>query len=264
MDFLGAAFELCGLGWLVFPCAPGQKIPAVPKRDGGRGCLDATDDEEIICRWATQYPRANIGIACGEGSGLVVVDIDTNHGGMASVQALRHRGLRLPPTVSVRTPSGGWHLYYAFVAGPKNSKSLLGKGIDIRTTGGYVVAPPSVLDSGKGYSWFRRPLGGDLPKLPAWALQKLRPREETPFYRERREPGDIEALVVTMGRAPVGERNAVLHWCSMRAGEAVARGEIGQKQAFDDMVMAAMSCGLNRSEAEKTANSGIRRGMEGR
>jgi hypothetical protein len=263
MDFLEAAFDLCSFGWKVFPCSPGKKEPAIPKREGGRGCLDATDDEEIIGDWARKYPNANIGIACGPGSGIIVVDIDV--AGLASVRGLRDAGLKLPPTVSVKTPSGGWHLYYAYAAGPKNSKSLLAHGIDIRTGGGYVVAPPSVLDRSGGassYRWYTRPLGADLPRLPAWALQKLRPREETPFYREApRTPGDIEGLIVTMERAPGGERNSILHWCSMRAGEAVIRGEISEEQAFSDMVQAALRVGLSRDESRKTARSGIKRGM---
>lgn len=261
MDFLEAAFDLCSFGWAVFPCAPGKKEPAIPKREGGRGCLDATDDEEKICDWAAKYPRANVGIACGDRSGLLVVDIDAGHGGVESVTDLRARGLKFPPTVSVRTPSGGWHLYYAYDRNPKNSKSLLAKGIDVRTTGGYVVAPPSKLDSGRGYSWYTRPLGSDLPRLPAWALQKLRPREETPFYTERREPGDIEALVAWMEKAPPGERNSCLHWAAMRAGEAVLRGEISQPEALADMIQAGMRVGLDQAEAGKTARSGIRRGM---
>ena len=262
MNFLDACFEFTSLGWLVFPCAPGKKEPAVPKREGGRGCLDATDDEDVIADWARRYPNANVGVACGEKSGILVVDIDPKSGGMDSIAEQRRGGLCLPPTVSVRTPSGGWHLYYTWVAGPQNSKSKLGKGIDIRTTGGYVVAPPSQLDGGRIYRWHTAPLGSNLPRLPSWAIQKLKPREETPFYREeRREPGDIEALVKFMENAPGGERNAILHWCSMRAGEAVIRGELGEQQAFEDMVQAGCRVGLDRDEAGKTARSGVKRGM---
>lgn len=262
MDFLEAAFEACAFGWQVFPCAPGRKEPAIPKKEGGRGCLDATDDENILAEWAARYPNANLGVACGEKSGILVVDIDPAHGGMDSIAELRSGGFCLPPTVSVRTPSGGWHLYYSWVAGPQNSKSKLGKGIDIRTGGGYVVAPPSILEGGRKYSWHTAPLGGDLPKLPGWALNRLQPRQETPFYREpRREAGDIEGLVRFMENASSGERNAILHWCAMRAGEAVIRGEIGEQQAFQDMVAAGMQVGLDQGEAQKTARSGIRRGM---
>ena len=200
-------------------------------------------------------------MATGDQSNLLVVDIDAGNSGLQSIANFRQGGLRLPPTVSVRTPSGGWHLYYAYDRNPKNSKSLLAKGIDVRTTGGYVVAPPSKLDSGRGYSWYTRPLGSDLPRLPAWALQKLRPREETPFYTERREPGDIEALVIWLEQAPAGERNACLYWAACRAGEAVIRGEISQQEAFQDIVTAGRRIGLDPGEPEKSARSGIRTGL---
>lgn len=265
MNFLDAAFEICALGWKVFPCAPGRKEPAIPHRIGGRGVLDATDDEETICEWERRFPAANIGVACGEISGILVVDIDPKNDGMVSIKSLKSQGHTFPHTISVRTPSGGWHLYYAYAPGPKNSKSLLGKGIDIRTTGGYVVAPPSVLIGGQRYAWTAKPLGSSLPALPGWALQKLRPRQETPFYREaRREAGDIEALVKFMEQAPDGERNSCLHWASMRAGEAVVRNEISEGEAFQDMVAAGLAVGLDRAEAMKTARSGIKRGMVGR
>jgi len=75
-------------------------------------------------------------------------------------------------------------------------------------------------------------------------------------------PGDIEGLVKYMEGAPQGERNSILHWCGMRAGEAVIRGEISQQQAIEDMIAAGTRVGLDRAEAGKTARSGIRRGMK--
>jgi hypothetical protein len=63
-----------------------------------------------------------------------------------------------------------------------------------------------------------------------------------------------------MERAPPGERNACLHWASMRAGEAVRRGEISQADALVDMINAGRRVGLDQNEAAKTARSGINRG----
>lgn len=261
MNFLSAAMEILPLGWKIFPVAAGQKVPAIPAKQGGRGVLDATDDEETIERWAHDYPGANIGVACGAASGILVVDVDAGNGGLASVRELRQAGLQLPPTVSVRTANGGWHGYYRFHPGPRNSKSLLAKGIDIRTTGGYVVAPPSELYGDKRYAWHRRPLGGDLPEFPRWAIERLKPREETPFYREPSiDPGDIEGLICYLERAPGGERNAILFWCACRAGEAVAAGEIAEADARQQLAIAAERAGLDRREIPKTITSGLRKG----
>jgi hypothetical protein len=261
MNFLDAAFELCSLGWKVFPVAAGDKVPAITKKNGGRGVLDATDDEETIGDWARRFPHANVGVACGIPSGLLVVDVDAGNGGIESMRKLGSQSLRLPPTVTARTANGGFHAYFRYVAGPKNSKSLLAKGVDIRTTGGYVVAPPSVLSGGRGYHWARRPLGGDLPALPGWALERLKPREESPFYREPGgDGGDVGHLVDYLRAAPEGERNAILFWCACRLAEENCGGS-EEKAA---LVEAAVSIGLTRSEALKTVNSGLRRGGRGR
>lgn len=261
MDFLEAAFHLCSFGWKVFPLVPGEKVPAIPKKEGGRGVLDATDDEDTIAAWARRFPDANIGVACGEASGILVVDVDTNHGGVDALRELLEEGKRLPASVTVRTANGGFHLYFRYVAGPKNSKSLLAKGVDIRTSGGYVVAPPSRLTGGRTYSWKRPPLGSDLPDLPLWAIEKLRPRERTPFYREPSgDPGDLTGLIEFLKQAPEGERNAILFWTSARAGEMIGRGEISLHEARAQIASAAASIGLSQSEISKSLESGLRAG----
>jgi hypothetical protein len=261
MNFLSAAMEILPLGWKVFPVAEGLKVPAIPAKQGGRGVLDATDNEDTIEKWAHAYPSANLGVACGEISGILVVDVDASSGGIASLRELREAGFQLPKTVSARTANGGWHGYYRYHPGPKNSKSLLARGIDIRTTGGYVVAPPSRLLGGLAYRWHRAPLGGDLPALPRWALEKLKPREETPFYREQAgEPGDMAGLVHFLQDAPPGERNAILYWCACRSGGMVARGEVPEGEAMAQLASAAEGLGLARREFEKTIKSGLRMG----
>ena len=58
-------------------------------------------------------------------------------------------GHRLPRTFTVRTPSGGLHLY--FTAPDKslgNTVGKLGRQIDTRGVGGYVVGPGSVCRTG--------------------------------------------------------------------------------------------------------------------
>jgi hypothetical protein len=153
MRFLEAAFYLTQWGFKVFPLSTGAKIPMIPAAAGGRGCLDATDDEDIIGEWDRRYPAANIGLACGIPSGIIVIDIDPRNGGTVSVEKFVARKQLLPSTVEVATANGGRHLYYAWQPELKNSKSALAPGIDIKTTGGYVVAPPSILDGGKKYTW---------------------------------------------------------------------------------------------------------------
>ena len=41
-----------------------------------RGVLDATTDETQIDRWWATWPHANIGLATGARSGVIVLDVD--------------------------------------------------------------------------------------------------------------------------------------------------------------------------------------------
>lgn len=122
-------------GWRVFPLAPYAKVPT----KGSRGYLDATTDADTIRAWWTATPKANIGIATGEASGLVVIDEDPRNGGDADQ-------LHMPPTLTAFSWSGGRHFYYAYAApldGDNHGK--IAEGIDAKADGGYIVAPPSIV-----------------------------------------------------------------------------------------------------------------------
>lgn len=166
-------------------CTRPGKHPLTPN-----GFNDATTDPEQIRAWLERWPRAHWGIATGAASGLVVIDLDTkpDANGVASMGALRERarGL-LPPTLTVRTGSGGLHLYFRHPGGVvKCSSGRVGAGIDVRGDGGYVLAPGSGHASGKLYSVIR-----DLPPapLPAWLLEELKrttPAEPLPSASTQR------------------------------------------------------------------------------
>lgn len=255
MTFLDAAFYLVPFGWKIFPILAGAKIPAIAKRDGGNGCLDASDDEVIISAWAARVPRANIGIACGLPSGIIVIDMDPRNGSDESIARLAAKKQLFPTTVTAKTGNGGTHLYYTYEPELRNSKSSLAPGIDVKTTGGYVVAPPSVLDGGKRYEWVIAPLGGSLPRLPRWAVEALKPKPQ-PVYKSApgAVPKDIAPLAKFVIESPKGERNKRLFWAACRAAED---GVAGAKGA---LMGAAQEAGLPKIEAEKTIDSALKRG----
>jgi hypothetical protein len=127
-------------------CENKGKHPRTPK-----GCLDASRDPAQIKRWWQRWPQANIGIATGEASACVVLDIDPRHGGGAGLAELRER-IAIPETLAIETGRGGAHLYFTYEgADIKNSAGKLGEGLDVRGQGGYVVAPPSLHQSGNRY-----------------------------------------------------------------------------------------------------------------
>jgi replicative DNA helicase len=186
-------------GWDVFPCLPGDKKPAVKWADV------ATKDAGQIIDWWKHQPNANIGIATGARSGLVVIDIDTAHDGEESA-----KGLALPETVTAHTGGGGRHLLYAHPGREiRNSASKLAKGIDVRGDGGYIVAPPSLHPSGNHYQWAKElaPSKHALAPMPEWMITSLT-TITTLEYPQTPEPA---AQAATTGDvfAP-GTRNATL------------------------------------------------------
>jgi hypothetical protein len=151
------------------------------------GCLDATTDAQTIDQWFALYPDANIGIATGQRSGIVVIDVDEDHGGWDTIENLIDRNGELPETWVAQTGGGGGHFY--FQAPPidiRNSAGLLGPGIDIRGQGGYVVAPPSTHLSGTRYRWVdgNHPLGTELAPLPEWLYLRIAKSERMNGLRQ--------------------------------------------------------------------------------
>ena len=150
-QFLDAAIEYASKGLAVFPVKAKGKNPLT-----NNGVKDATTNFDQIERWWKKYPSANIGIACGEVSGgLLVVDLDEKENGISGADSLnqweRENG-HLPDSWRSLTGSGGVHIFYKLNGSTKNRVNLL-DGVDIRSDGGYIVAPPSIHPNGHRYEW---------------------------------------------------------------------------------------------------------------
>jgi hypothetical protein len=132
--------RLADRGYRVFPLRVEGWTPALE----GWQTWATTDPDVIREKWFEQ--DYNIGVATGDD--LLVADVDDKPGknGSASLAML---GLDLEDydTFTVRTPTGGRHLYYR---GPdvSNSASRLGLDLDVRSKGGYVVGPGSFIPDG--------------------------------------------------------------------------------------------------------------------
>ena len=124
-------------GWLVFPLWPNRKNPLTKT-----GLSEGTTDKKIIQAWIEKYPDANIGVVAGARSGVTIIDADVKNGAPGKESLAK---LNLPPTLTVKTPTGGWHLYFKYTPLLKTSSSQT-TGIDVRNDRSYFVAPPSYLD----------------------------------------------------------------------------------------------------------------------
>jgi len=146
-----AALAYAAAGIPTFPCLKDGKQPAT-----AHGFKDATTDPAQIDRW-WQAGDFNLAVE-PERAGWCVIDIDRPE---------FPTDLDLPPTYTVRTPRGGWHLYYAGSLPPSAGK--IAPGIDTRGVGSYVLVPPSVVN---GHEYTVVDGMGTAP-VPAWIVERM-------------------------------------------------------------------------------------------
>lgn len=136
------------------------------------GALSASKDAATLRRWFATEPRLNIGVATGEISGIVVVDIDPRDGGDTTWSDFVDRnGGQVPDTVIASTGGGGQHVVFQYVADQVIRSP--GKGVQVKGNGGYIVAEPSRHHSGGTYVWLAEcdPLEGATPApAPEWLV----------------------------------------------------------------------------------------------
>jgi hypothetical protein len=140
-----ALHYVADLGWAVFPLKPRSKEPATP-----HGFKDATRDPAQIERWWSANADFNIGIATGEASGIIVVDLDGPKGVENWNKVSASHGLG-EPTMTVITSADRRHLYFRWPGVTVKNRTGVLPDVDIRGDGGYVVAPPSIHPSGEQY-----------------------------------------------------------------------------------------------------------------
>jgi Bifunctional DNA primase/polymerase, N-terminal len=233
-------------GWPVFPCMPGQKIPATR-----HGFHDATTDEAQITDWFGRGFTWNLAIATGT-PGPDVLDID-HHGpgatGYPAYNRLRQAGLANGAAAYVRTPAGGMHAY--FQGSQQRNGRLPSHHLDFRATGGYVVAPPSHVDD-RPYRLLQRLDGRNGLDWDA-ATRLLEPqRQHQPSETPQVHGRDLETLARWLARQQEGNRNQALFWAANRALTADPAADLSP------LADAARHTGLGDQEVTRTLDSARR------
>jgi hypothetical protein len=259
-DLLAAAVAVARRGWPVFPVEPDSKRPSV-----GQWEQRATTDLAVIEHaWTGKWAGYNIGMPPGR-AGLLVLDLDCHAELPSDWQAIPGvrdgadvfacllewvREARWPATTWVRTPSGGYHLYFRQPTGQppvRNSAGLLGPGIDVRGIGGYVIAPGSVV-GGRVYQL----VDGAAPApLPGWLARRFAPKPQVPPPSSRtgasRAEGRLSGLVRLVRGSQPGDRTGPLRWATCRLREMVAVGEASLADG-ELLVQAAVAAGIDGGE----------------
>jgi hypothetical protein len=121
-------------------------------------CKGLLDEDQVASLRGKLLPwiekSSNIAIATGFPSNIVVLDIDVRKGGYDSYHKLQNF---IEPgmlnTLQCKTGSGGMHVYFLYPKVALKNKIGILPGIDFKTDGGYVIAPPSNHASGDLYEW---------------------------------------------------------------------------------------------------------------
>ncbi len=190
LPLLEYAISYASRGWRVLPvfpvddygvctCAKRSRCASAGKHPLNRnGSTGATTDLDTIRDWWNKHPTANIGVATGRASNLVVLDVDPRNGGLETIYKVAPDLVAQMQDKSVDSPvcdtgGGGFHVFYRY-PGFEASSRVLGPGLDFKSDGGYVVAAPSRHASLRLYEWSDKgePTGNGSPP-PRWLARLL-------------------------------------------------------------------------------------------
>ncbi len=292
---LDLALEYAERGWAVFPChypifIPEQatrcscgrpdckqvgKHPATP-----HGLKDATLDAEQIKAWWTKNPMWNIGIATGEVSNLVVIDVDTHEAdGMDTWAKLEAKYGEFQTRIA-RTGGNGRHVLTTHPGARIGNRAAALSGIDVRGDGGYIIAPGSVHASGNEYGWANDNPVAPMPKwMLDWLLGNVFPLNgdsdedviesiatntlssaALSSYAQAALDGEVSRVAL----AGEGKRNDSLNRAAFALGQLIQQELLQREDVEAALEGACASNGLlqeSPDEVKKTIASGINGGM---
>ena len=195
----GEAVEYHRRGWSPIPIKPRSKEPNLREL---RPYLTRKATQEELGAWS--WP--GVGIVTGPVSDVLLLDVDGPEG-EAELQKHGH-----PVTPMVRTAGGGLHLYFKHPEQHVRTGIRVAPGLDVKASGGYVVAPPSVGPNGRAYEWIISPEEAELADPPEWLmslLERKRPKGAAPKVEERIPSGQrniaLTRLAGTMRRPGMSE-----------------------------------------------------------
>lgn len=188
-NIIDAALFFAERGIRVFPVVTNGKTPAVKQWQN----VASADQSQAVIWWAQEYRGFNLGVVADD---LIVLDVDTiEHGqggkdGPASLERLEAENERLPSTFTVRTASGGLHLYFRDRSGSGDTftkgADKFGPdypGLDLQTKNAYLVGPFSTTPSGQ----YQIMSAADIADLPDWLRLRIRDQyRELPAPRPRK------------------------------------------------------------------------------
>lgn len=285
------ALRYAAAGYKIIPCyydpKSGKKPPIHDKDWRGK----ASNNPDRINQWFNireggwrigdlfvKNEHVLIGFPTGADNGIDALDID-KHGevdGHLTVPNWEH----LSEVIS-ETPTGGHHIFYMHVPSLRlkneageivyNSKRIKLPGIDIRTSGGYVILPGSTLPDGREYKWHKGDIvvnngeidekahlvGADLELIALKTLESAAPKprgskkqrvevvENEDLYKNRAITW-VGKMAADVAQAQPGTRDDTLKNKMYAAGPVVHAGLVTEEQYRAAFWAAVVESGLDK------------------
>lgn len=240
-----------------------QSLAVVRVRPRQRAALttwdDSTTDPEVVSVWWRETPDAGIGIRVPPG--LLFVDVDPRHGGNLN------RLAPLPPTSTVLSGGGGWHLWFLH-PGVKLRYQIddYGPAINLILPGKPAYLPPTIHPSGQRYQWEN--MAPPAP-MPAHLVEQFRDRRTKPHAPSR--PASTHALrrlQQAVLERQIDRTRSLRSGCRNRglfeAGLVLGKHDIPEHAALDALLPAApIDHDFTETEARTAIRSGWRIGQRG-
>lgn len=214
------AITLAKRGFRVFPLVPNGKTPAV---EADWRWLASSDPLRVHGMWTDAWDNGtdhNVGVAVDDE--FVVIDVDVKDGrkGAESLALLEMIYDPLPATYTVRTASGGQHLYFNTPTPLGNTVGKLGANIDTRGRSGFVVAPGSIIN-GVEYE-----VTADLPvaQIPQWVIDDVGRAPERVNEKARKTLVDLDQ------ESNIKRAEA---WLDRQPDEQAVKGAGGDAKTFE-------------------------------
>lgn len=250
------ALYYASLGWSVVPTHRVLTLPdgkAACTCPAGAACISKGKHPAVA--WAQYQQTApsemqlrqwfegahasyGVGIITGAVSGIFVVDVDEGPGkaGGETLNDLQFLNGDLPFTVQARTGGGGRHMIFRH---PKDiwvttGRNVLGPGVDVRGDGGFIVAAPSLHESGRYYLWddVAHPKTTPVADAPAWVLEMAEAPPPDAHGTRAPSTGTGEIIRDAWGKVVDGrERHMVGIICGVIADKAREGGALPSVEA---------------------------------
>jgi hypothetical protein len=151
----------------------------------------------------------------------------------------------------VATGGGGWHLYYRHPGVPAAGGLPGHPGVDIKSDGGYVAAPPSVHPrTRRPYRWANQRAVAEMPPALRTAVTRpaapfpppsARPSRTRPAAGISSPAALLTAHLRAVDQAPEGRRRVTLYGAARGIARMVLAGAITQQDAHEALTAAGLA-----------------------